>query len=100
LRELILDGNRIRIIPLTVVKLPLLQVLFLPRNFLLEPYQDEYVFTNLYVLGVIRREFNIDAYNEIYGETRRRNKIWGQQKGLRILAQANTNYKTRRNLIR
>lgn len=94
LQRLNLRNNPLTHIPATIGN-SRLRSCILPDDIILEPLQEEYLFTNRAVLTEVRRVFDIRKYNKLMEEKmENQNKI--DRRPTRSFAKASTKYYTRR----
>jgi len=84
LLELNLSNNPITRIPSSIGNSRLVTCI-LPNNILLEPMQEEYVFTNRVVVDELRRVFNIREYNALM-KAAANEQNWNERKSPAILS--------------
>lgn len=90
-----LSNNPIRLIPSSIGNSTLTRCI-LPNNILLDPMQEEYVFTNSVVVDELRRVFNIREYNALM-KAAAKEQNWDERKSSAVLSSGVRDYFAKKN---
>ena len=85
-----LSNNPIRLIPTSIGNSRLTRCI-LPNNILLDPMEEEYIFTNSVVVDELRRVFNIHEYNALMKASAKKQN-WDERKSPAILSSGVRNH--------